>query len=123
MKWHEWNVSDADLPLLAKLLSIEAESIRIRSTLTSVEAPKCKCGRQVGLLDVAKTALDRSVHASNFISEFFQRKSMKDHIDPEDLRMPSDILHSVNCYSCDEFMDIQMFWIGTSLNWNDIDPL
>jgi hypothetical protein len=89
-----WKLPHGDKASLAGLLGVEAESIYVIATLATAEPPICpNCGRQVGLLDIAKTALDMSAHGGPFLVDFFQGNPRE--------KLREEILHRVNCFKCD----------------------
>ncbi len=114
---YQWLVSDADALLLAQLLKMTPEDIIVRRTLASEPAPLCKCGRQVGLYDIARHALFESVHARLFLSDFFRGEGMDDHLDPAHHKLPADVEHRVFCANCGRDQGISMHWFGTGKEW------
>lgn len=108
---YAWKVEGEDLDELAKILGVEKNTIAVTRTRADTIAPPCpECGRQIGLLDIANTALSVTAHNSDFLKEFFQGASKE--------KPTEGIFHRVLCYNCGTEQNVTPGWAtGSGFDW------
>ena len=114
-----WDLPNSDALRLAKMLDVDVDSICTRKTAATVEAPQCaNCGRQIGLLDVANGALNKSKHEASFLAKFFCTTDVRTFVSEEDLARVSEVEHNVDCIDCGTRQKDKPKWPFFSWNWD-----
>jgi hypothetical protein len=109
---YSWKLPEKDAQSLAHLLDVDVDEIVVRDSLVDSEAPRCShCGRQSGLLDIAKTAIDYSHHGARFLRTFFLKGDMSNVATADEMNKVLEIEHNVACFDCGEWHNTKSKWI------------